>query len=107
MAAVWLIKLILAHLITDFLLQPTSWVNNRRQKHFASPELYFHGMVTALFAWMMIGWQYWIVSLIILLTHTLIDGWKSYQKNKVKYFLIDQLLHLLIIVCCWYIIFTQ
>ena len=87
MAATWLIKLILAHLVTDFILQPTSWVNGRNEKHYASGKLYLHGLVTALLAWMMIGWQYWLVALIILVTHTLIDGWKSYQ-NKTVFFLL-------------------
>ena len=104
---VWLIKLILAHLVTDFILQPVSWVNDRNKKHQASVKLYLHGLITALFAWMMIGWQYWVVALVILTTHTLIDCWKSYQKNNVIYFLTDQLLHLVIIIGCWYFTFIN
>lgn len=107
MAAVWLIKLILAHLITDFILQPTSWVNDRNKKHYASAKLYLHGGITALFAWMMIGWQYWIVALVILITHTLIDCWKSYRRNTITYFLTDQFLHLFVIACCWYVMFIK
>ncbi len=107
MAATWLIKLILAHLVTDFILQPNSWVNGRNEKHYASGKLYLHGLVTALLAWMMIGWQYWLVALIILVTHTLIDGWKSYQNKTVTFFLIDQFLHLLVIIGCWYFTFIK
>jgi hypothetical protein len=33
-ASVWLIKLLLAHLLTDFVLQPNSWVKDRKEKHF-------------------------------------------------------------------------
>lgn len=102
MASIWLVKLILSHLVTDFILQPASWVNDRMEKHFASPKLYLHGVVTAFVAWAMIGWQYWLVAIIILVTHTLIDGWKSYRKNNIVYFLTDQLLHLLVIAGCWY-----
>jgi hypothetical protein len=105
MASIWLIKLILSHLITDFILQPKSWVNQRNEKHFLSGKLYLHGLVTALFAWVMIGWQYWVVAIIILVTHILIDGWKSYRKQNVTYFLVDQLLHLAIITASWYFIF--
>lgn len=104
---VWLTKLILSHLISDFILQPKSWVDDRTVKHFASGKLYLHGLVTGMLAWIMIGWQYWLVAIVILLTHTLIDGWKSYQKPTVKYFLIDQLLHLLIIFGCWYVSFIK
>jgi hypothetical protein len=106
-AAVWLTKLVLAHLITDFILQPASWVSDRTEKHFRSGKLYLHGFITGLVALLMIGWQYWIVAIIILITHTLIDGWKSYQKNTVTYFVADQFFHLLIIAGCWYFTFLQ
>ena len=105
--AIWLIKLILSHLVTDFILQPKSWVDDRDQKHYASVKLYLHGLVTALLAWILIGWQYWPVALIILFTHTIIDGWKSYRQKNVTYFLVDQLLHLMILVACWYSIFID
>lgn len=103
----WLIKLVLSHLLTDFILQPTSWVNHRNQHHFASKKLYLHGFVTALLAWTIIGWQYWPVAIVILVTHTLIDGWKSYRPATVQYFLADQLLHLLVILGCWYSYFIN
>lgn len=104
-ASTWLVKLILAHLLTDFVLQPTQWVGDRRIKHFASPKLYLHGLVTALVALCFIGWPYWIVVLVILVTHTAIDGWKSYQEQTPRYFVIDQLLHLAVIAGCWYFTF--
>lgn len=107
MYVTWLIKLILAHLLTDFVVQPTSWIESRNQKHFRSPHLYLHGLVTALVALLLIGIHYWWVVLIILITHILIDGWKSYQPQKTKYFLIDQALHLLVLFICWYIIFLH
>lgn len=107
MASIWLVKLLLAHLVTDFILQPTSWVNDRREKHFLSPKLYLHTGITAFLAWAIIGWQYWFTALIILVTHTLIDGWKSYRKNNIVYFLTDQILHLLVIACCWYFTFLN
>ncbi|MEP7142822.1 MAG: DUF3307 domain-containing protein [Ferruginibacter sp.] len=105
--SIWLTKLILSHLITDFILQPKSWVDDRNNKHFVSAKLYLHGFITALLAWIMIGWEYWLVALVILVTHTLIDGWKSYQKPTVVYFLTDQLIHFLVIIGCWYFIFFE
>lgn len=104
-ASVWLIKLVLAHLLTDFILQPKRWVEDRDAKHFASGKLYLHGLVTALLAWIMIGPQYWLTAIVILVTHILIDGWKSYQKKTVLYFLVDQLLHLGVISICWCTLF--
>jgi len=107
MYVTWLIKLILAHLLTDFVVQPTSWIESRNQKHFGSVNLYLHGLATALKALLLIGIYYWWVVLVILITHILIDGWKSYQPKETKYFLIDQVLHLLVIFICWYIIFLN
>lgn len=104
-ASLWLIKLILSHLLTDFILQPNKWIEKRKEKHFASFHLYMHGMVTAILAWIFIGWQYWGVALIILITHILIDGWKSYREENLLYFIIDQLLHFTIIVSCWLYLF--
>lgn len=106
-ASVWLIKLVLAHLLTDFILQPKRWVEDRDAKHFASGKLYLHGLVTALLAWIMTGPQYWLTALVILVTHILIDGWKSYRKKMVLYFLVDQLLHLGVIAICWCTLFVS
>ena len=105
--SIWVTKLVLAHLITDFILQPKSWVKDRNEKHFTSAKLYLHGFVTGVFAWILIGWQYWPIALIICVTHTLIDGWKSYQKSTVTFFLIDQAMHLIIIMGCWYVTFIH
>lgn len=101
----WLVKMILAHLLSDFILQPKSWIHGRNTRHFASPYLYLHGMVTAVTALLLVGFQYWLAILVIMITHILIDGWKSFQKEEVKYFLLDQLFHFLVILVCWYVIF--
>jgi len=103
----WLIKLFLSHLLTDFVLQPTTWVEERNRKHFSSNKLYLHALVTAILAYVLIGWHYWAVALIILVTHFFIDGWKSYRPQGVSYFLIDQLLHLLVIFGCWTVLFDR
>ena len=106
-ASVWLIKLILSHLLTDFILQPKRWVDDRNAKHFGSAKLYLHGCITGVLAWVLVGPQYWLPAIVILVTHILIDGWKSYRENTITYFLIDQLLHLLVITGCWYVIFVK
>lgn len=107
-ASLWLIKLILSHLITDFILQPIKWINKRKEKHFAAVHLYMHGTLTAILAWIFIGWQYWGVAIIILVSHILIDGWKSYQKENLFYFITDQVLHFTVIICCWlYVFFSR
>lgn len=104
-ALTWLIKLFLSHLLADFIFQPKSWVNERQQKHFAASTLYIHGTIAAILAWIFMGWQYWYFALIILVTHVFIDGWKSYRPVKPVYFLIDQALHLLVILTCYWLAF--
>ncbi|HTL10320.1 MAG TPA: DUF3307 domain-containing protein [Chitinophagaceae bacterium] len=106
-AYVWITKLILAHLLTDFILQPARWVADRQAKHFASPALYLHSALTGIVAWLLAGTHYWQTALVITITHLLIDGWKSYRPQTVGYFLLDQALHLLVIAACWCTIFLQ
>ncbi|MEO8406372.1 MAG: DUF3307 domain-containing protein [Chitinophagaceae bacterium] len=105
MNTIWLIKLILSHLLTDFMLQSKKWIADRRTKHFRSLYLYVHTFITAVSAWIFMGWQYWYFAIIIFVTHTLIDGWKSYRPQRIIYFFIDQFLHLLVILGCWYFAF--
>jgi Protein of unknown function (DUF3307) len=104
---VWLTKLLLSHLLTDFLLQPTSWIEERNKKHFASPMLYVHGFVTALVVFAITGFVYWQVAVFIFVTHVIIDGWKSYQQERFSNFIKDQLLHVLVIIVCWYFTFLS
>lgn len=105
MSTIWLIKLLLSHLVTDFMLQSKKWIEDRHSRHFLSPYLYLHTCITAVLAWLFMGWQYWYFAIIIFVTHTCIDGWKSYQPKTTTYFLIDQFLHLLVILFCWYYAF--
>jgi hypothetical protein len=81
METIWLTKLFLSHLLTDFLLQPNKWIDDKKARQFRSPYLYIHTLFTAGFAWLLIGWEYWLVAVIVFITHTLIDGWKSRQMN--------------------------
>lgn len=104
---IWLIKVLLSHMLTDFVLQPKSWVDDRNRKHFASGKLYWHALVTTVLAYIFIGWQYWLVALTILITHFLIDGWKSYRPQRIRYFIIDQMLHLAVIAGCWMAVFQS
>jgi hypothetical protein len=106
-AYIWLTKLILSHLITDFMLQPSSWVAERAIKHFASSKLYLHGIITAAVGFTLTGFQHGAAFIVILITHILIDGCKSYLKPTVAYFLADQGLHLLVLLGCWYCIFIS
>jgi hypothetical protein len=104
---IWLLKILISHLITDFVLQPADWIEDRRRKHFGSGFLYLHGLVTAGLVYLLIGGTYWVVVLVIGGTHILIDGWKSYQKTSLRYFLADQFMHVLVLGACYYFTFLK
>lgn len=104
-----LIKLILAHFVGDFLLQPKSWVIEKEIKKAASPKLYIHviihGALVVLLLW---NFAYWLLALLLMLSHGIIDTIKLYAQkegNKSKWFLIDQGLHIISIVLLWIIFF--
>lgn len=105
--SIWLAKLLIAHMLTDFIAQPSAWIEDRQQKHFGSRKLAFHAILTAVVAYIFIGWSYLLVALVILITHWLIDGWKSYRPQDVGYFLADQFLHLAVIAGCWWFTFPD
>lgn len=103
-----LIKLIIAHLLTDFVLQPSSWIEERKRKKWLSGKLYLHVSLTGGVAYLFAGlWSLWWLPIYILTTHLLIDIWKAYRPARMVYFLADQFLHLLMIVFIWIILFDK
>ena len=101
------LKLLLAHMIGDFLLQPKSWVRDKEKKKIASKYLYFHVLLHFVVA-MVLLWDidYWKLVLLITLSHYLIDLAKIYAtpwfENRSIPFFIDQLLHLAVLYGCSY-----
>ncbi|MDQ0781724.1 DUF3307 domain-containing protein [Chryseobacterium sp. W4I1] len=96
------IKLILAHLLGDFILQPDSWVADKERRKLKSPYLYLHVLIHIIlnfvFLW---NTDLWWVSLLVGITHLIIDASKlifQNVKNKKRWFFIDQMLHILVIV---------
>ncbi|MFN8153547.1 MAG: DUF3307 domain-containing protein [Bacteroidia bacterium] len=106
-AIIWLIRLLAAHLLTDFILQPTAWVKARKEQHLAAKEFWWHIGLTSLVAAWFTCFDTWWVPVVIFVSHGLIDWWKSYRSDSVKYFVIDQLLHLLVIGVVWLIKFPE
>src|SRR5687768_5844643 len=106
-AIIWLIQLLAAHLVTDFVLQPKSWVDARRAKHHKAKQFWFHVLLTTFVAAWFTCFDSWWVPLVIFFSHGMIDWWKSYRKDTVLYFSIDQFLHLLVIFIIWSIKFPD
>ncbi|WP_205513432.1 DUF3307 domain-containing protein [Longitalea arenae] len=99
---VTLFQWIFAHLLGDFILQSRAMVRHKQRLKARSWMLYLHcaihGILVYLFA---PGWNVWIVPLLVMLTHFIIDLWKLNQSDKAKYFIIDQCLHLLTLIVLW------
>lgn len=95
------VKLLLAHLIGDFLLQPNSWVLDKEKKKHKSKFLYYHLAIHGFLAWIFVRTIDFIVFVIILtFLHGLIDFLKlKFQKSNTKrnWFFLDQFLHLAVI----------
>jgi hypothetical protein len=96
-----LIKLIFAHLIGDFFLQPDSWVAAKEQKKLGAYQFYLHLSIHAacilLLLWDLSFWPY---MLLIVVSHGILDTLKMYfQKEETKrgWFFADQAGHLLVI----------
>lgn len=104
-----LTKLIIAHFIGDFVLQPKSWVEDKESKKGFSPKLYLHLLIHGILV-LLILWNlgYWLLALVLMLFHGVIDVAKLYaQKETTRplWFLIDQSLHLISILIIWYLWF--
>lgn len=95
------VKLLLAHLLGDFLLQPTSWVLDKENRKHKSIYLYIHTLLHFILAWILVGISNFVwFAVVLAVTHGGIDFLKlHFQKNKTKrnWFVIDQLLHLIVI----------
>lgn len=99
-----LLRLLIAHLLGDFLLQPAAWVQERKAKHFRSSGLWWHGAVHGALALLAMGDpRWWPLALAIALAHAAIDILKSYKDGaSAKWFLLDQVLHVAVLVAAWW-----
>jgi len=89
----FVIPLLTAHLVTDFLIQSEEDVKNKSN----SRVLLKHSLTAGLLSWILLGAvQAWYVGLIIFLSHAAIDYLKSKESGStLKAFLLDQGAHLL------------
>jgi hypothetical protein len=97
-----LIRLIVSHLLVDFVLQRKKWVAEKQQRKIRSRYLYIHGLFGGILAYLFAGlWTEWWIGLVVGLSHVVIDIWKTYQKEGLKSFVTDQLLHLSVLILVW------
>jgi hypothetical protein len=102
-----LIKLLLSHLIGDFVLQPDAWVRDKELRKQRSRKLYFHVLLHGVLAWLLVfDISFWLPAIIIVLTHFVIDLTKirlQKAENRTIWFVLDQSLHVTVLVAIWII----
>ena len=114
-----LIQLLLAHIITDFVLQSKKWVIKKKIDGLKSNYFWLHIFLSGILTYgILMQWTNWRVPLFIIITHGLIDFWKIKKEREIDsindgiedpndkqigtiYFFKDQLLHLAVIVLAW------
>ncbi|KLT70139.1 MULTISPECIES: DUF3307 domain-containing protein [Flavobacterium] len=96
------IKLLLAHLLGDFIGQPNSWVADKEAKKHKSIYLYLHILLHGVLTAILVGEiQFIPYAVFITISHGIIDLIKlHFQKNKTKrtWFIVDQILHVLVLI---------
>lgn len=99
------VRLLIAHIITDFVLQTDRSVANK-EKLVKGSAFWLHGLYTgvvaALFVWDHVAW---LPLAILTVTHMVIDYLKIVagrtNKNKAVLFILDQLLHTIVLALVW------
>lgn len=97
-----LARLMVAHLLTDFLFQKDSWVKNRFIEGWSSRYLYLHGVWAGILAYLLSGlWTAVWLPLVVAGTHTIIDGLKARRADNIVMFLLDQAGHAAVLLFVW------
>lgn len=101
-----LIRLFFAHIVADFLLQPKSMVDRKKEKKKQIHLLHslLQGIVTYIAVW---NWSVWYIVPIVFMSHFIIDYWKITRKERLCPFIIDQCLHLFILFFLWAVVTNQ
>ncbi|MEP2652948.1 MAG: DUF3307 domain-containing protein [Paraglaciecola sp.] len=103
-----LVALILVHILSDFYLQPNTWVAERNLTHHKSHAMYKHVAVHGLLSFgvlALLGSSGWLLNLVycsvIVVSHFIIDLTKSYARKTTMNFVLDQLAHMFVLVLLW------
>ncbi len=95
---------IFAHLLGDFVFQTKAIVEHKRKYKAASWILYVHCLIHGVLIYLFSpDKSIWLIPVIIIVSHYIIDLWKLHSRNNGWSFLIDQALHLLVIFTLWLI----
>ncbi len=108
----YLIRLVIAHIATDYIFQSKSMVEAKYNKAYKSPALYFHCLVSVATSWLALdlnfGFSLWL-AISIGISHFFIDIAKiKLDKNRTFIaFCLDQLAHMIVIVIVWLLLIEK
>ncbi len=109
-AFIVLIKLLCAHLCSDFIFQ-TDAINNGKRKSGSKGLGYqmIHSMIHTIFAYLFVAdWSCWLIPVVILVSHFFIDMIKcKFHKDSLMIFLMDQLAHIIVIGLLWFFLYYE
>lgn len=96
------IKLLIAHIMGDFVLQPDRWVAGKKAYRHRSKYFYLHGLIhlVSLLTVLQFDFSYWPYITLIVVSHLVIDWIKLNLENKINVrmlFIADQLAHMIVI----------
>lgn len=96
-----ILQLIIAHLLSDFILQPQNWSDKKETRVITVHHVY-HVVIVGILSYILsLDLKFWKAAIVITLLHFFTDILKSWfiLKDRTKnYFFFDQLLHLLSII---------
>lgn len=103
MNVLMLVKLLFAHILSDFILQTDRMNRGKRVKERKRYSyLFLHGMIYSVTAYLIIAqWTNWVIPLVIFVSHIMIDFIKGQFKDDIRTFIYDQIAHMSVIVALW------
>lgn len=100
--------LLTGHLLADFWLQPNTWVRDKNAKGWRSSKLLLHTLLAATLPVIFtFNPQLWWFIPVIGISHFVCDWLKSTRSNRLSTFLIDQFVHLTILILLSFIANSQ
>lgn len=104
-----LLRLILAHLLADFVFQTNSMVKGKKEGGPISSQFLLHLVIVAVLTYILLAdWFNWWAPISIGLVHGLIDWIKiRINKDTVAVYIADQLAHLVSIIFLWLLLTHQ
>ena len=100
-----LLKLLIAHLLGQFFLQPKKWAQANQEQSIKTPHFWLHIAIQSSLSYVLVGdWSDWCIPLVICTSHGLIDFLKikahTWQPKipSLWIFAVEQVVHILVLI---------